>query len=103
MKLIPKLIPDWPKLAWVALIVKDLDEVHVLHGPMVETSDDWIVEAVWAGNFSTGISTVRIWFLGQGFAVATMWWISSARERHSINFGIRRITTKLMWPIHFQH
>jgi hypothetical protein len=54
MKLTYKIVPDWPKLAWVASFGKETCEVSVLHGPMVETSDDWLVEAVWAGEFSEG-------------------------------------------------
>ena len=54
MKLVPQCIPEWPKLAWVASFEKDSKEIRVLHGPMVETSEDWIVEAVWAGEFSSG-------------------------------------------------
>lgn len=54
MKLSPKLISDWPKLAWVARFKQGGDEVEVYHGPMVETSGQWIVEAVWAGDFKSG-------------------------------------------------
>jgi len=54
MHLIPQLVPTWPKLAWVAEIAKGSDEVRVYHGPMVETADDWVVEAVWAGDFAAG-------------------------------------------------
>lgn len=54
MKLISKLVPDWPKLAWVASFERHDDHIHVLHGPMVETAVDWIAEAVWAGDFDKG-------------------------------------------------
>ena len=54
MKLLPKLIADWPKLAWVASFADRSDTVKVCHGPMVEFGDDWCVEAVWAGDFAEG-------------------------------------------------
>lgn len=54
MKLSPKLISDWPKLAWVARFKRGGDEIEVYHGPMVETSDQWIAEAVWTGEFESG-------------------------------------------------
>jgi hypothetical protein len=47
-------VPTWPKLAWVAEMAEGADEVRVHHGPMVETADDWIAEAVWAGDFAAG-------------------------------------------------
>jgi len=54
MRLGPQLVPEWPKLAWVASLPIAAGEVKILHGPMVETADDWIVEAVWAGDFAKG-------------------------------------------------
>jgi len=54
MRLMPQLVPDWPKLAWVAHFAEGSDEIGVLHGPMVETADDWVVEAVWDGDFAAG-------------------------------------------------
>lgn len=54
MKLLTKVIPNWPKLAWVASISAKERELTVLHGPMVETTDRWIAEAVWAGDFGAG-------------------------------------------------
>ena len=53
MRLLATVIPNWPKLAWVAAIDNELQEVHVICGPMVEIGDEWIVEAVW-GYFSKG-------------------------------------------------
>lgn len=54
MKLVGKQIDYWPKLAWVARIKDGSDTLNVYHGPMVETADQWIVEAVWAGDFAAG-------------------------------------------------
>lgn len=48
------LIPKWPKLAWVAVISEGSTKIDVFHGPMVEIVDEWIVEAVWAGDFESG-------------------------------------------------
>ncbi len=50
----PKCVPGWPKLAWVAVLDEGTETVTVYHGPMVEVADDWIVEAVWAGDFAAG-------------------------------------------------
>ena len=54
MRLKPRLVPKWPKLAWVASMEIGSEDVQVLHGPMVEVSDNWVVEAVWAGSFRAG-------------------------------------------------
>jgi len=54
MALRPRLVEAWPKLAWLARMAAGSREIEVLHGPMVETADDWIVEAVWAGSFADG-------------------------------------------------
>ena len=51
MKLDPKPVPAWPKLAWVAKLRPGADKITVYHGPCVETSRDWCVEAVWAGKY----------------------------------------------------
>ncbi len=53
-KLVPRLVPSWPKLAWVARMPEGASIIEVLHGPMVEVGDEWIVEAVWAGEFADG-------------------------------------------------
>jgi hypothetical protein len=51
MKLLVQRIPKWPKLAWVASISEYSDCAQVYCGPMVEIGDDWVAEAVWAGDF----------------------------------------------------
>ncbi|KKM63489.1 hypothetical protein LCGC14_1510920, partial [marine sediment metagenome] len=50
----PMLVPKWPKLAWVASLTEGEEEIRVLHGPMVEVGEDWLAEAVWAGEFAAG-------------------------------------------------
>lgn len=54
MRLIPQLVRQWPKLAWVATFREGTREVRVLHGPMVEVAENWIVEGVWAGEYRSG-------------------------------------------------
>jgi hypothetical protein len=54
VRLIPQLVPQWPKLAWVATFAEESRRIRVLHGPMVEVAEDWIVEAAWAGEFTAG-------------------------------------------------
>lgn len=49
-----RVVPDWPKLAWVATCHRGESDLRVLHGPMMEVGNDWIVEAVWAGDFEQG-------------------------------------------------
>jgi hypothetical protein len=41
----------WPKLAWVASMEPLSLNVHLYHGPFVETNDTWACEAVWVGDF----------------------------------------------------
>jgi hypothetical protein len=45
MRLSPRLVPGWPKLAWVATFARGDESIEVLHGPMVETAEDWCVGA----------------------------------------------------------
>lgn len=54
MRLEQCVIPSWPKLSWVARCPRGSETVTVYHGPMVETSDQWAVEAVWVGPFEEG-------------------------------------------------
>jgi len=44
----------WPKLAWVCVFSLENDSAEILHGPMLEVSPDWAVEAVWEGVFEKG-------------------------------------------------
>lgn len=54
MNLEYKTIQKWPNLAWVAVFANGTGRIVVYHGPMVETMDNWCVEAVWAGKFLDG-------------------------------------------------
>jgi len=49
-----KLKMHWPKLAWVCVIHSKKNAAEILHGPMVEVGEKWVVEAVWDGEFSAG-------------------------------------------------
>ena len=51
LRLTCQLVPGWPKLAWVAVLERGTDTVHVRLGSHVELGDGWCVEAVWAGDF----------------------------------------------------
>ena len=94
MKLRPQLVPGWPKLAWVATFAEGSPDIHVLHGPRVEVADDWVAEAVWAGDFEGGdfdrtdlvfgsgirLRGDRVVFCTSGSAVDCLWWVH--RDRH---------------------
>ncbi len=54
MRIVCRHIPDWPKLAWVAVFSDGEDVIVVHHGPMVEVGSQWCAEAVWAGDFEEG-------------------------------------------------
>lgn len=87
MRLETLLIPGWPKLAWVATAQQGADVVRVRHGPMVEVASDWIVEAVWAGDFAVGdfdrtelvfgtgvrVRGDAVVFVNSGMAVDRLW------------------------------
>ena len=69
IRLKPQLVADWPKLAWVARLPSGADELEVLHGPMVEVADDWIAEAVWAGDFAKGAFDQTDLVFGSGLRI----------------------------------
>src|SRR5262249_30612585 len=54
MQLAYREIAHWPALAWLARARRGEDRVDVLHGPRVETHDQWFCEAVWDGDFDKG-------------------------------------------------
>jgi hypothetical protein len=51
MKLLFQRIESLPKLAWCAKLVEGQDTAEVLHGPWVETSEDFFCEGAWSGPF----------------------------------------------------
>jgi len=88
MRLAPKLIAGWPKLAWLAIAPPGADAVEVLHGPCVEAGDGWCAEAVWAGSFDAGdfdrtdlvygsgvrVRDGRVIFVSPGTGVDRLWY-----------------------------
>lgn len=100
MRIIPRAVDGWPKLAWVATVQAGSRDVGVWHGPMVETADHWLAEAVWAADFAqggfdqtdlvfgTGIRCRggRVTFVSSGTAVDRLaycghdgrWWVSNS-------------------------
>ena len=99
MRLSPVVISEWPKLAWVAVASKGSDVVEVYHGPRVETAAEWVVEAVWAGEFATGdfdktdilagtgvrLRGCRVVFVNSGSAVDRLWYWNSEGRWHVSN------------------
>jgi hypothetical protein len=52
-KFVPSCVRDLPPLSWLA-IVDGSPLVTVLHGSLVEMSDDFFVEGAWSGDYSRG-------------------------------------------------
>lgn len=62
--------PDLPKLAWLACLnQKVFAELSVLHGSSVECRENWMVEGVWDGDFSSGDFQKAENFFGSGIRV----------------------------------
>ncbi|MBU1740543.1 MAG: hypothetical protein KKC37_03290, partial [Proteobacteria bacterium] len=64
LKFLPN--PDLPRLAWLAEADPASREVSIIHGPAVETGDDWLVEGVWDGDFAAGKFHRSEAFFGSG-------------------------------------
>ena len=93
------LVKEWPKLAWVTKIEDGLGTVQVWHGPMVEVADDWVVEAVWAGEFEFGdfdrtdlvfgsgvrCRDNRVVFVSAGTAMERLWYCHRGRQWYVSN------------------
>lgn len=60
---------SWPKLAWVAVLARGQEKIRILHGPMVETGSDRVVEGVWDGCFRDGGFDKTDLFFGSGLRV----------------------------------
>ena len=99
MKLLARPVPKWPKLAWTAIITPGSDQIIVYHGPMVEASDQWVVEAVWAGAFEPGdfdgtdmvfgtgvrCRDDRVIFVSSGTAMDRLWYIQKNKTFYVSN------------------
>lgn len=63
------LVPELPKLAWLATLDLPGMRLEVLHGAAVEIGDDWIVEGVWDGEFAEGGFHRTAHFFGSGIRI----------------------------------
>jgi len=55
-----------PKLAWFAEIKRNDEQIHVYHGPNVETTDTFFVEGAWNGSFTEGNFANSSLLMGSG-------------------------------------
>lgn len=62
-------ISSWPKLIWVAQLQAHSDVARVIHGPMVEISDEWMFEGCWAGTFEEGAFDQTDLVFGSGLRI----------------------------------
>lgn len=53
-RLVPKLVPGWAKLAWLAVMQDGVRHVEVYHGSHVVAGSQWCAECVWDGPFAQG-------------------------------------------------
>jgi len=63
------LVPDLPKLGWLAKIDHS-NKVFVYHGPKIECHPEWMVEGVWNGEFESGNFHDSIVFYGSGVRIS---------------------------------
>jgi hypothetical protein len=47
-------VPEWPRLAWIAICERGADEVTAFVGSGVEVTDDWLCEGIWDGPYTAG-------------------------------------------------
>jgi hypothetical protein len=53
MRLRYTLLPDWPRLAWLARLSPGA-AIEILHGADVALAEEWFCEAVWDGAYAAG-------------------------------------------------
>jgi hypothetical protein len=63
------LVPNWPKLAWVADFQKGERHIRLRHGPFVEVREDWCLEGVWAGEFERADFDQSEFIFGSGVRI----------------------------------
>lgn len=61
---------DLPRLAWCAALGRGSDVVRVLHGPWVETADDFFLEGAWDGPYGERAFERAVTFAGSGGRLA---------------------------------
>lgn len=59
-------LPQLPRLAWLAVMNRDTDDVLVYHGSALECRDHWMVEGTWDGDFALGGFHESDHFFGSG-------------------------------------
>ncbi len=62
-------VPSLPKLSWLATLNLETSSLNVVHGTHVERGEDWLVEGVWDGDFSSGGFHHSENFFGSGIRV----------------------------------
>jgi hypothetical protein len=60
---------ELPKLAWLAKVDMNSENISVVHGPSVECRNDWLVEGVWDDDFERGNFHQSENFFGTGMRV----------------------------------
>ena len=58
--------PDLPKLAWLAILEKNISAIRVVHGAWVETGDDFFFEGAWSSEFGKRGFDSDIFLAGSG-------------------------------------
>ena len=61
---------ELPRLAWCARLERGSSTVHVVHGPWVETRDEFFFEGGWNGAFSAAKPSAATTCLGSGAELA---------------------------------
>ena len=62
-------IDSLPRLAWCATFHRGEEVVEVVHGPWVETQDNFFCEGAWNGDFTQG-SFQNAFMMGSGGRLA---------------------------------
>ena len=60
---------DLAKLAWLARVDPDSENILIIHGPSVECKNDWLVEGVWDDDFERGNFHRSENFFGSGMRI----------------------------------
>ena len=92
-------VPEWPRSAWSAVCERGRDQVRVLAGMGVETTDGWICEAVWDGSYCDGafIGRISCSAAASVFVVTRLYLSRRARRSTGCTRGMadRRSTSRL--------
>jgi hypothetical protein len=69
MRMQTRCVPTLPKLSWLATLDLASSALTVVHGTHVEHGEDWLVEGVWEGDFSSAEFHCSENFFGSGIRV----------------------------------